>query len=476
MLRLDTNKNTKFRRPYLILSLAVMLGLSAAQAQTIDYDLNQATRTIRDVGNGLERLRPGDVATYNRLSAKLTKAGKHLENTQSSSHPDYAAAVQRWGELQALMAAIAQEWQAAQREAAAPQQAQPAAAGRQQAPPQAKPAPAPAPAAQSVPAAAKTRVEPVDLDPLMNKYQRGNLPKFPDAATPDQARTWALHMKGLQTTTLQADLASIESALSSGAATQADADRVRRWISDMFQNNIKQTVQQQVQANEGIIAGMIYSADLINGVADGDMNGAYRFAGGDKLQNNAARLDNALRAGTVAAVFDEVFGTSNPVRADQLGKIQAARARLDELAPLAAEQAEVFANAPKKKRPVTKDFLAPIAQEYWLNGSVMAESDDDGGIWINSNNVGDITHNGKIWVQANERGSIEPNGKVWFDGNHVGSLEPNGEIWRSGNQVGLIGQDGKVWINGSADGEIVPFQGEWKRAAVLYYFGEFFAE
>ncbi|MCP5093842.1 MAG: hypothetical protein GY949_23305, partial [Gammaproteobacteria bacterium] len=371
-----------------------MLGISATQAQTIDYDLNQATRTIKDAGNGLERLRPGDVATYNRLSAKLTKAGKHLESTQSNSHPDYAAAVQRWGELQAQMAAIAQEWQAAQ------QQAQPAAAAQQQA--------QPAAAAQPAPAAAEAKVEPVNLDPLTTKYKRANLPKFPDAAAPDQARTWALHMRGLQTTTLQADLATIESALSSGAASQSDADRVRQWISDMFQDNIQQTVQQQSQANEGIISSMNYSADLINGVADGDMNGAYRFAGGDNFQNNATRLDNALRAGAVATIFDEVFGTSNPTRADQLKKIQAARTRLDELAPLAAEQAEVYANAPTKERPVTKDFLAPIAQEYWLNGSIMAESDDEGGIWIDSNNVGDITHNGKIWVQANERGSIEP--------------------------------------------------------------------
>ncbi|MCP4334162.1 MAG: hypothetical protein GY785_16010, partial [Gammaproteobacteria bacterium] len=276
MLKLDTNKNTKFRHRYLILGLAVMLGISATQAQTIDYDLNQATRTIKDVGNGLERLRPGDVATYNRLSAKLTKAGKHLESTQSNSHPDYAAAVQRWGELQAQMAAIAQEWQAAQQQAAA--------AAQQQA--------QPTTAAQPAPTAPEAKVEPVNLDPLMTKYQRANLPEFPDAATPDQARTWALHMKRLQTTTLQADLASIESALSSGAATPADADRVRRWISDTFQDNIKQTVQQQTQANDGIIRSMNYSADLIDGVADGDMNGAYRFAGGDNFQNNATRLDN----------------------------------------------------------------------------------------------------------------------------------------------------------------------------------------
>lgn len=452
---LTINKNTSYRHRYLILGLALMLCMPTAPAQTIDYDLNQATRTIKDVGSGLERLRPGDISAYNRLSAKLTKAGKHLESTQSQTHPDYTAAVARWGELQAQMAAIAQEWQAAQQRNAPAQ---------------------PPVAAEPSPVVAAAPVEPMNLDPLMTKYQRANLPKFPDTATPDQARKWAVYMKGLQTSTLQADLASIDSALSSGAAAQADADRVRRWISSTFQDNIQQTVKQQIQANDGIITSMQYSADLINGVADGDMNGAYRFAGDDNFQNNAARLDNALRAGNVAAVFDEVFGTSNPTRAGRLREIQAARSRLDELAPVAASQAEVLANAPVKKRPVTKDFLAPIAQEYWLNGSIMAESDGDGGIWIDSRNVGDITHNGKIWVQSSERGSIEPNGEIWFDSHEVGSLEPNGEVWRGSTQVGLIEQDGKVWIDGSASGEIVPFQGEWKRAAILYFFRDFFAD
>ncbi|MBT3046439.1 MAG: hypothetical protein KME53_05740, partial [Candidatus Thiodiazotropha sp. (ex Clathrolucina costata)] len=157
-----------------------------------------------------------------------------------------------------------------------------------------------------------------------------------------------------------------------------------------------------------------------------------------------------------------------------LQRIESARARLDELAPVASEQAGIFANAAKKQRPVSKDFLAPIAQEFWLNGSVTAESEADGSIWIEANDVADITHNGEIWIESNERGSIEPNGDVWFDGNQVGSLEPNGEVWRGGNQVGLIEQNGTVWMDGSPAGEIVPFQGEWKRAAILYYFRDFF--
>ena len=487
-------KYTGFIILHTLAALGILLTMSTTNGQTIDYDLNQATRTVKEVGSGLERLRPGDVATYNRLSAKLNKAAKHLESTQSKDHQDYNATVKRWGELQQQMAAIAQQWNqaAAQQQAAANAANAQAAAAQQKA--QAEAAAAQAAAAQqqaasreaaeqAAAAKQKARLETaagkppagqVNLDPIMDKYQRQNLPQLSEAPTPEEARGWATQMKGLQTTTLEEDLATIQSALDSGAASQSDADRVSRWISDMFQDNIKRTIQEKTQSNKGAISSMIYVADLINKVPDGDMNGAYRFAGDIKYENNATRLDNALRAGGVADVFDEVFGSSDPSRAQQIEQISAARKRLDELLPTAKKQAEVLANAPKAGRAAKKDFLAPVAQKYWLNGNVMAESDKEGGIWMSGDNVGDITHNGEIWVQANERGSLEPNGEVWFGGNKVGSLEDNGEVWRGGNQVGLIDKQGQVWINGSADGEIDPYQGEWKRAAILYYFSDYF--
>ncbi|MEW8429918.1 MAG: hypothetical protein G8D61_09410 [gamma proteobacterium symbiont of Ctena orbiculata] len=456
-----------------MIQVALLYNMAVDQAQAMDADLNLATRALNDVSKGLERLRPGDVSNYNRLSAKLNKAAIYLESTTSKSLPEFTAAVKRWGELQTRMADIAKAWNASQQQAQAA--SRPPPVGRQT-PAQSQAASRPPPAARRTPVQSQAAavVEPVDLDPLMTKYQRSELPKLAESASPEQARVWAEHMKALQTTQLQSDLASIDSALASGAASQPDADRVRRWISEMFQDNIKQTIQQRIQLNQGIIESMLYSSDLINAVKLDDRNGAYRFAGDDKLENNRMRLDNALRAGAVAAVFDEVFGGGDPARAAKLQRIESARARLDELAPVASEQAGIFANAAKKQRPVSKDFLAPIAQEFWLNGSVTAESEADGSIWIEANDVADITHNGEIWIESNERGSIEPNGDVWFDGNQVGSLEPNGEVWRGGNQVGLIEQNGTVWMDGSPAGEIVPFQGEWKRAAILYYFRDFF--
>ncbi|MEM6985928.1 MAG: hypothetical protein AAF499_05250, partial [Pseudomonadota bacterium] len=67
-----------------------------------------------------------------------------------------------------------------------------------------------------------------------------------------------------------------------------------------------------------------------------------------------------------------------------------------------------------------------------------------------------------------------PHGDVWFDANLVGSLEPNGEVWRDGNQVGLIDENGTAWVNGNPSGEIAPFDGNWRRAAIIYYFSDFF--
>lgn len=448
------------RRSSHTMALLALLGTlclaTLGHAATIDANLNIATRTLKEVSTGLDGLRPGDVSSYNRLSAKLTKSAELLQASESKAHPDFATSVATWQALQARMAAIASEWQAAQAQA---QSAQPAAQ-----PSASAPASAPPPVAQ------------IDLDPLMSKYERANLPQLPDSPTPEQADTWAEQVLALQTTQLAADLATIDEAVAAGAASSNDGNRVRRWISDIHQGAITERINLALQSGDGIIRSAAHTAELINAIGPEDRSKAYNFATGDNGTNNRARLDDALRAGEVANVLDRRFGKTNDDRHTLLESIANARNKLDELEPVAAAFAEVLANTPRKTRPVPPDFLAPIAQEFWLNGSILAESDAKGGIWIDSNQVGDITHNGKIWVDSNERGSIEPDGEVWLDGNSMGSLEPNGEVWRGGNQVGLIQQDGTVWVNGSAAGEIVPFQGEWKRAAILYYFRDFFAQ
>ena len=186
--------------------LMVLFALGSAQVSAMDADLNLANRTMSQVGKGLERLRPGDVSKYNRLSSKLNKAAKHLESTQSKNLPEYAAAVKRWGELQAQMAEIAKVWNAAIQQAQAeanrapPSTRQSPTQNQAQATQQTQPDSnrTPPTARQSLAqtkAQVKPKAEPVDLDPLMTKYQRSNLPKLSDTASASQAREWAEHMK-----------------------------------------------------------------------------------------------------------------------------------------------------------------------------------------------------------------------------------------------------------------------------------------
>lgn len=65
---------------------------------------------------------------------------------------------------------------------------------------------------------------------------------------------------------------------------------------------------------------------------------------------------------------------------------------------------------------------------------------------------------------------------MWFEGRHIGTLEENGRVWRNSSQVGSIDKNGKVWISSTETGVIVPFEGEWKRAAIIYFFTDLFKE
>jgi len=432
------------------------LVMSSAHAQTMDYNLSQAARTVDSVATDLQRLQQNDINGFNRLSSKLNKAAQLLETTESKAHPDFTTTVKKWSVLQQQMAQIAVELQAAQA-----QHQQALAAQQEQL------------AAQEKSAPTKAAVEPVNLDLLMAKYERNALPKLVEQPSPQDARSWAVAMHELQTTHLQNDLATIAAAMESGAASSEDAKRVRFWITDSFQRTILEQTQQAAQQEENTIGSIMRIADLINRADEHDKNQAYRFAGDNNYERNRAFLENALRAGTVVRVYGEVFGTALIDRTAQINSLQSAREKLDVMRPLATQQASSLASALAEKPPVAKDFLEPIAQEFWLNGGILAQTEEDGSIWMESNDVGDITGNGEIWIDSNEVGSIEPNGDVWFDGNHVGSLQPNGEVWRGGNQVGLIEQNGTAWVNGSPGGEITPFQGEWRRAAILYYFTDF---
>jgi hypothetical protein len=203
----------------------------------------------------------------------------------------------------------------------------------------------------------------------------------------------------------------------------------------------------------------------------------YNFAKDANGRRNAQTLENGLIATANASALEAVYPSlALPERQQQLGAIAMAQQRLDDLRAQSGKIETELAKLPKKKKPKKEDFLKGISQRLWLNGREIASLDKKGSIWMNSRDVGDVTNNGTIWVRGMDLGSIETDGKVWFRGRHIGTLEENGKVWRNGSQVGTIDSEGKVWVNSSATGSIVPYEGEWKRAAIIYYFGDLFNE
>ncbi|MEM6987167.1 MAG: hypothetical protein AAF499_11580, partial [Pseudomonadota bacterium] len=70
--------------------IACTLMSTPSVAQTIDYNLNQAMRSVAPITSALQRLRAGDANGLKRLTQKLDKAIDLLETSESTAHPDYA--------------------------------------------------------------------------------------------------------------------------------------------------------------------------------------------------------------------------------------------------------------------------------------------------------------------------------------------------------------------------------------------------
>ena len=436
--------------------LGLLVGSLPAYAAPMDARLNMAKRLLIEIEQGIGAIKPGDVSRYNALSAKLTKTGDMLKQTESKSHPDYLPAIQQWGALQKAMVSTAQQWQSAsESHAASPTRKTPKVAS------------------QRATQVAQVSGDKVNPDQILERYQRSKRPKLAANATPEDARVWASALQKLRTTQLQQDLA----ALNSTGVSAADRDRVSRWISGTFQQQIAQDLRQALDQSQSAITMGLQLAQQIQGIPDDDKMRAYNFANGSNGANNAQTLENGMRSVMVArAIAEAAADLASSDYADELRLLANTQNRFETMREGAEATGEKLAKMPKKQAPKRTNFLAPIEQEFWLRGSVFASIDAKGNVWIGSDEVGDIEINGKIWVRGNRLGSIEPNGEVWFRGNSIGSLEDNGEVWRAGNQVGLIDNTGKVWIGGNANGEITPYQGEWKRAAILYYFSDLFAD
>lgn len=278
-------------------------------------------------------------------------------------------------------------------------------------------------------------------------------------------------MQALQTTELQKDLALLKQP---GVAV-ADANRVNRWISGDFQRQIQQQVTAAMQKFNGEALKAAQLAEQIRNIADNDKMRAYNFAHGENGQRNAQLIQNGLVATANAMSLEKVYPSlAEATRMEQLSLIAVAEQRLQQMSEDSQKTAAELAKLPKKQKAKKEVHLKGIAQKLWYRGRELASLDSKGSIWMNSTDAGDVESNGTIWVRGRDLGSIEPDGKVWFRGRHIGTLEDNGKVWRDSSHVGTVEMDGKVWIDGNANGEIVPFEGEWKRAAIVYYFRDIF--
>lgn len=438
-------------------AFAVCIWLSfVANAQQMDAQLNIAKRNLAQIENELASLQAGDVGSYNRISEKLTKTAELIKTSTSQTHPDFAVSVQKWSAFQQQMVEIAQQWQTVQTQTEQQQTTHTTQQGT-----------------TSTTPSQTTVSNAVNADAILQKYQRQNRPKLANYPSPEDARQWSERIKALQTTELTQDL----QLLNDPSVSSQDAARVKRWIGGQFQTEISEDINREFQRFNSTEMNAVNLSKQILAIDESDTMKAYNFAKGENGRNNALTLNNGLIASAVGQALDEAFpDMANPKRLEHIQQIATAQSRFDDMLAGVNSTEQALAKLPKKQKQKNAKFLKGIEQELWYRGSRLAHLDTKGSIWMDSRDVGDITSNGTIWVGGNDLGSIEPDGKVWFRGNHIGTLEENGKVWRNGTQVGLIESDGKVWIDGNANGEIVPFDGEWKRAAVIYYFRDIFSE
>ena len=433
----------------------------------MDARLNMAIRLLNEIDNGLSTLRVGDVSTYNTLSKKLTKAADMLKNTESNQHPDFVPSTQRWNAIRQAMVDTAAQWQSQQQNNQTNNQNAKNSTQSGAAPTTSQ--------STSQSQASSTAQYTVDTDAILARYHPDNLPRLADNPSNQQLEQWAASLAALQGEQLAADLETLDS----GNANPQDADRVKRWISGNFQQQINTRIQQSVNQTSGSIRDAQQLAIMILDIAADDEMRIYNFANGDNGLANQQRLDAGMQASGQLTLLSKWFpGAVDSSLLQAAEAISAASQRFVQMRSEASQTEEKLAVMPKKQRPKRPDFLAPIEQEIWLNGRYIGSLSSKGTVYIESNDVGSITADGRIWVRGNDAGSIETNGEVWLRGNQLGSLEDNGEVWRQGTQIGLveIDGDGAVWIGGSKDGKIEPYDGEWKRAAIVYFFRDVFKD
>lgn len=431
-------------------AVAILLSSMFTFAAEMDAKLNMANRLIVEIDSGLSVLQTGDVSRYNTLSKKLTKAAELLKSTTSTQHPDYGPAAQKWNALRQVMVATAQQWQEAQAREQVQEQVQ----------------------------EQKTDVgsnQTINADEILVRYQRDALQELPNNPSNEQLEAWAETLQLLRGKQLQADLEILDS----GGVNPQDANRVRRWITGNFQQQINDRISKQINNRQGTVRDAQMLAEMILAISDDDEMRIFNFAHGENGDNNHDRLAAGVRASQQIMLLGNYFpDMTNANIKESVNLIESAATRFQSMREQARQTSNKLAAMPKKERPKRPEFLQAIEQEIWFRGSYIGSISRKGTVVLESTDVGSITTDGRVWVRGNDAGSIEPNGDVWLRGTQLGSIEDNGQVWRNGTQVGFVEIDdaGDFWVGGNKNGAVVPFSGEWKRAAIIFYFRDMFVD
>ena len=431
----------------LILSLTLV---TVVNAQPFDANMARADSLLTEVEAGLNAITPQDVATFNNLSGKATEAGELLVASTTQTHPNFAVLVARWGAVRDSMAAMAADWTAQSSAAAAAQNSGRASAG------------------------STTESAGEELNRMIAKYLAANRPVLAEDASPDQARQWATEYMALTVTHPQADLLRVEQMVTAGEVSPEDAQRFATLVESQFRSEMLAEIAAERQRLDSLVFEAKILGELVLEIATDDNVRAYNFAGPTNGERNQQAMDAGFASVANARIIDEIVdGETTNDRQAEYQLISAAHKRFASLVTQARLGEAELAAAPVARPNQRAEILPSVVQEFWLNGSVIGEVDAKGGIWVDSRQVGDITNTGVIWINSYDKGSIEADGSVWYEGTQLGSLEPNGEVWVESRHVGTIDNEGNVWIGGSSRGSIEPFLGEWKRAAIVYFFGIF---
>ncbi|ASJ72022.1 hypothetical protein [Granulosicoccus antarcticus] len=142
-----------------------------------------------------------------------------------------------------------------------------------------------------------------NTDDILARYQANALPSLADDASTEQLTTWAEALQLLRGEQLQADL----EVLDSRTVGPQDANRVKRWITGNFQQQINDRISGQINARQSTLRDAHMLAEMVLDISDDDRMRIYNFAHGENGDDNQNRLAAGVRANEQMTLLANYF-------------------------------------------------------------------------------------------------------------------------------------------------------------------------